>query len=167
MKKSSPGSQPQENPVRVLLERAKAGCQESAQRLFDQYHNSLKHIIRHALDDCMRKLYDSDDFLSSTWYDILMMDFEDEVLKSPARFMAYLERTAENKVRDARRAYLARSKRDLRREVWLEEIADKQMFCSRELSPSDNVVFTPRRSPVLLRQLRNPGHGRLAQEPIS
>jgi DNA-directed RNA polymerase specialized sigma24 family protein len=70
-----------------------------------------------------------------------MKHFSDEVLESPESFWLYLKKTAQNKVRDAQRKYLVAKRRDLRREVPLDEIGIGKELWSKELSPADALLL--------------------------
>jgi RNA polymerase sigma factor (sigma-70 family) len=122
-----------------LVRRAQAGSAEAARALFERCREPLLAVIRKYLHPPLRKLYDSDDFLMETFVVIFTRHFSDEVLNSPESLWPYLNKIAENKVRDAERKHLNGHRRDLTREVSLEEIIREPW--SKELSPADALLL--------------------------
>jgi len=132
----SNGSQRQDDLL-ALVRQAQAGSNQAAHTLLERCREPLLIVIRKLLSPVLRRLYDSNDFLAETLAAIFMKHFSDEVLESPESFWLYLKKTAENKVRDAQRKYLVAKRRDLRREVPLEEIGIADELLSKGLSPAD------------------------------
>jgi RNA polymerase sigma factor (sigma-70 family) len=120
----------------ILLRRAQDGSEEAAQIIFDRYREPLLTVIRRVIQRPLRRLYDSDDFLLSTFKEIFTKHFSDEVLRGPDTLWRYLKRIAENKVRDAERRYrVARSRCPFDRKVCLDALQD------HKLSPLDAMIL--------------------------
>jgi RNA polymerase sigma factor (sigma-70 family) len=90
----------------TLLQRAQAGDQDAAIEFYNTCRNPLRRAIRGVLTRHMRKLFDSEDFLQEAFADIFEKKFAEDVLASPHRLFAYLEKIAQNNVREATRKYL-------------------------------------------------------------
>ncbi len=136
----SDGSQDQDDLLE-LVRQAQAGSDQAARTLLERCREPLLTVIRRLLSPVLRRLYDSTDFLAETFAAIFTKHFSDEVLKSPESLWFYLKKTAENKVRDAQRKFLATKRHDLRREVLVEDIRIADEFCSKELSPADALLL--------------------------
>jgi RNA polymerase sigma factor (sigma-70 family) len=136
----SDGSQHQDDLLE-LVRQAQAGSNQAAHTLLERCREPLLIVIRKLLSPVLRRLYDSNDFLAETFAAIFMKHFSDEVLESPESFWLYLKKTAQNKVRDAQRKYLVAKRRDLRREVPLDEIGIGKELWSNELSPADALLL--------------------------
>jgi DNA-directed RNA polymerase specialized sigma24 family protein len=99
-------------------------------------------VIRKVIGQPLRRLYDSDDFLLSTFESIFTKHFSDEVLRGPESLWPYLARIAENKVLDAKRKYLVSDRCQLDRDVPLETLGDwNEIFHSKEISPFEATVL--------------------------
>ena len=124
-----------------LVRQAQAGSSDAAQLLFDRCQEPLLAVIRRVICPPIRRLYDSDDFLASTFAEIFTRHFTDEVLQSPANLWPYLKRIAENKVRDAERKYLGSQRYNIRREVSLEDLESQECLWSTALAPDEVLIL--------------------------
>jgi DNA-directed RNA polymerase specialized sigma24 family protein len=119
-----------------LVRQAQEGSAQAAQAVFDRCRQPLLLVIRRVIDRPLRRLYDSDDFLLSTFKEIFTRHFSDEVLRGPHTLWPYIKRIAENKVHDAERKFLQSARRQLGRQVTL-----AQDFESNDLSPAEVVIL--------------------------
>jgi DNA-directed RNA polymerase specialized sigma24 family protein len=141
----------------MLVRRAQDGCEKSACVLFERYREPLLAVIRRVIGRPLRRLYDSDDFLLSTFKEIFTKHFRDEVLCDPQTLWPYLKRIAENKVRDAERRFLLSERHKLDRDVPLANLnRHGETLPSKELSPQEEAVLrelVEERLQNLIRQL--------------
>jgi DNA-directed RNA polymerase specialized sigma24 family protein len=135
-----PASSKPHDDLATLLRRAQDGSDDAAQVVFDRCRRPLLAVIRRLIQRPLRRLYDSDDFLLSTFKEIFTKHFSDEVLRGPDTLWPYLKRIAENKVHDAARRHLISRSRALDADVPLDD--DLQDYLeSRELSPLDVMIL--------------------------
>jgi DNA-directed RNA polymerase specialized sigma24 family protein len=125
----------------ALLRRAQDGSDEAARAVFDRCRQPLLAVIRKVIRRPIRRLYDSDDFLLSTFKEIFTRHFSDEVLCNPDTLWPYLKRIAENKVRDVEHKYLVSESYRIDRDVPLHQLAEDQVPKSREFSPDEMLIF--------------------------
>lgn len=89
----------------------------------------------------LRRLFDSDDFLLETFASVFTKKFSDDVLSSPHKLWPYLQRIAENKVRDAKRKYLLGPVHCLHREVPWETLVSQDEPCTAALAPAELLLL--------------------------
>jgi RNA polymerase sigma factor (sigma-70 family) len=137
---SSPGTWEHRDDLVELVRRAQAGSNAAAETLFRRYKEPLLLVVRRVINPDIRRLYDSEDFLLSTFTEVFTRHFSDEVLKSPQTLWAYLKKIAQNKVHDAQRKYLVAAGRNLARQVPLEDLTADDLL-STELSPESMLML--------------------------
>jgi RNA polymerase sigma factor (sigma-70 family) len=108
--------------LEALLRRAREGCPDSIQELFNRYLPHLLGVVRHQLRHTprLRTIFDSDDFLQEARLALHLNELPSPVLQSAATLGAYLKAVAENKVHDSQRKYLQARRSSLNREVRLD-----------------------------------------------
>ena len=129
-----------------LVRQAQGGSNDAAQQLFFRCREPLLAVIRCRLSLPLRRLYDSDDFLASTFVEVFTRHFSDEVLQSPTSLLAYLKRIAENKVHDAARKYLATRRFNIRGEISLHGIGSRSRLCGCSVFSRAMRCFCPERA---------------------
>jgi DNA-directed RNA polymerase specialized sigma24 family protein len=105
------------DPLLELLDRARAGCQESARLLVENYGNALRRVIRRRLNQKVRRRHDSDDILQSVWSDFFSRALNPETYQSPEALLALLSGITIHKTQEANRDHLDAQKRSLTREM--------------------------------------------------
>jgi RNA polymerase sigma factor (sigma-70 family) len=145
----------QEDDLATLIKRAQDGSNEAADRVFNRCREPLLAVIRMRICPPLRRLYDSDDFLTDTFEEIFKRHFTDEVLQSPETLWPYLKRIAENKVLDASRKYLSTQRHNIRREVSLEVVTLEEELWASGIAPDEA---------ALLRELVEERLARLVEE---
>jgi RNA polymerase sigma factor (sigma-70 family) len=128
------------NPIADLLHKARAGCSQSAQILCDRYAKHIIWVIRRRLDERLRPLFDSVDFVQEVWLAVFSERFQ-QACQSEKQFLAFLMGTAERKVLMANRKYLDTQKTSRKRQVPLDSpaVCPDRDLQSREPAPHENV----------------------------
>jgi RNA polymerase sigma-70 factor (ECF subfamily) len=97
------------------LERIREGSPEAVREFLDRYGNAILAVIRRRLDEEVRSVFDSIDFLQDVWASFFGSP-EQLNFSSPKALFTYLVRMARNKVTDVMRRRLWRPESDLVRE---------------------------------------------------
>jgi DNA-directed RNA polymerase specialized sigma24 family protein len=97
-----------------LVIRARAGDQEAARVLYDQYSGSLLRLIRRRMHPRLFLLFDPEDVLQEAWIGFYTAK-QLPCVASNERLGAYLVGIADHKLGDLHRKFLDNPKRDLRR----------------------------------------------------
>jgi RNA polymerase sigma factor (sigma-70 family) len=100
---------PPPNDLLELMDRARAGDQEAARIIVEQFRKPVKKVIRYRLQPKARRLYDSDDLLQNIWVAFFEKAL-DLTFSCPQQVTVYLQKLAENKVREAHRQELGTKK---------------------------------------------------------
>jgi RNA polymerase sigma factor (sigma-70 family) len=98
------------------------GSREAAERLCREYEAAVRRAVRTRLPSRLRARYDSVDFVNDVWASFFAHPPCDARLDDPKALIGYLTQMARHKLGEARRSAAA-PKRDLDREVRLEEVA--------------------------------------------
>jgi RNA polymerase sigma factor (sigma-70 family) len=133
-----PGPTP--NPLVDLFRQAQAGSEEAATTLFEHWGVPLLHVIRHRLSHPLRRIFDSDDFLLETFAEALIRKLNEDVFKSPQTLLAYLQKMAVNKVRDAERKYLGTQRYNIGNDVPLDGLGPQPDVPSKEPPPLAKLI---------------------------
>jgi RNA polymerase sigma factor (sigma-70 family) len=141
---SEPSSSPPQAPddLITLVRDAQSGSQEAARLVFARYKAPLLGVIRRLIGRPLRRLYDSDDFLLSTFKEVFTKHFSDEVLRGPETLWPYLRRIAQNKVHDAERKYLVSPSHNLQRDVPLDDLDEEdEALCCKRITPEEELIL--------------------------
>lgn len=103
-----------------LIRRAQHGDRNALDRLFERYYARVRGIVRVRLGGTLREYLESGDLVQETFVQALS-GFDRYEIRDEARFLDWLSRLAENRIRDAVKHRRA-GKRDPEREVSLEEL---------------------------------------------
>jgi RNA polymerase sigma-70 factor (ECF subfamily) len=133
----------QEHPEEFtsLMQRVRAGSQEAAQLLVEQYGNHILRVVRRMLHRKLRSKFDSLDFQQDVWASF----FADQPQKSfdrPEALAAFLAKVARNKVLMAYRKRCRFQRHNVNREHSLDGSAACQAgnVAAREPTPSQLAV---------------------------
>ncbi len=143
-------------PIRLLLERARAGDEQARDALFARYRAELERRARGRLPAQLRKLVDASDVVQDTVLDAVAV-FEHFEYRGPDSFRRWLQRILETRLALAQRHYLGREKRDLAREVPLAPPDPERSARARSglaasaTSPSNRAIGDERRAGLLER----------------
>jgi len=101
-----------------LMLLAEDGDEHSCQRLFDQHHRFVLHVIRHHLlpDDPLRQRFDSDDLAMVLWEKVFERIRAGGSFESPQQFINYLRGMGRYVYLEIRRNHICAAKRSLQRE---------------------------------------------------
>ncbi len=104
-----------------LMKQARAGDIEAFAQLFDRYRNLVRMTLRSQISPELRAKLDASDLLQETFLTASrsMTEFEGH---GPETFVRWLQVIAARRVADAYRRYFDFEKRDLRREVPLDQL---------------------------------------------
>jgi len=104
----------------ALMQRVRTGCPEAARQLFERFGEHVRRVVRLRLDPRLRRQYDSMDFAQSVWASFFDTPPGRYTFTSPEALIAFLTRTASNKVIEVARKRLGTAKYDLKREQSLD-----------------------------------------------
>jgi RNA polymerase sigma factor (sigma-70 family) len=108
------------------LKKAKAGCPVARQALFDDLVPDLRRLIRGKLPKPLRRLHDSSDFLQQTRLALHRRGLGEDIFDSPDKFWAFFSKVLENQILAAQRKYLEAQKRNVMREVPIDQLTEQQ-----------------------------------------
>ncbi len=142
------------NEFEALMERVRAGCQDAARQVYDQYSDKVRLVVRHALHQRMRSQFDSFDFVQSVWASFFDVPAREYTFETPDALIKFLARTAHNKVVDQARKGLGTQKRDLTREQSLDARRGENTALGEQLhvrgpSPSQLAIASELREHLL------------------
>lgn len=123
-------------PFAVLMEQLRAGSEEAAWKLLETYGPHIKAVVRRFLDQRMRTMYDSDDFVQSVWASLICREGAFENVSNPKHFVMAVAR---NKILDELRKRKQTIKHDIRRVVSLDDVSDAEL-ASADPRPSEWAV---------------------------
>jgi RNA polymerase sigma-70 factor (ECF subfamily) len=129
-----------------LMQRVERGEQQAAWELLEAYGSHLQRYVRRSLSREMRTRFDSVDFVQVVWASFFREPEKLRRISSPAELMAYLATLARNKVVTEVRREVHTQKRDMRREIRLDAVHDKDQhdLASRDPTPSAVAMFRER-----------------------
>ena len=129
-----------------LMQRVERGEQQAAWELLEAYGSHLQRYVRRSLSREMRTRFDSIDFVQVVWASFFREPEKLRRITSPAELMAYLATLARNKVVTEVRREVHTQKRDMRREIRLDAVHDKDQreLASRDPTPSAVAMFRER-----------------------
>jgi RNA polymerase sigma-70 factor (ECF subfamily) len=133
------------NEFAALMQRVQGGDQQAAWELLEAYGSHLQRYVRRSLSRELRTRFDSVDFVQVVWESFFREPQKLRRITTPAELMAYLAALARNKVVNEVRDVHAQ-KRDLRREIRLDAVHDKDQhdLVSRDPTPSAVAMFRER-----------------------
>lgn len=129
-----------------LIDRVHHGDQAAAWELLEKYGSHLRRHVRRVLNKEMRSKFDSIDFVQIVWASFFREPDKLRRLSTPAELMAYLATLARNKVVTEVRRGMGTQKRNIRRELRLQDVHEDERpdLTSREPTPSAVAIFRER-----------------------
>ncbi len=118
-----------------LIRQAQDGDQEAFERVFERYYERIHAIVRQRLGKALRADVESLDILQDAMIDAVR-GFDNFELRDDGALTAWLAAIVENRIRGTRK-YLYAAKRDRRRDVHFQQIAER-------MSQSSPSAFQPR-----------------------
>lgn len=104
----------------TLMQQIHAGSEDAAFELLKTYGPSIITVVRRALRERLRALYDSRDFEQDVWASFFANPPDPRTVDRPEALMAFLITVARNKVLDAERQHLYSEKRGRKRQQSLD-----------------------------------------------
>ena len=133
----------QEHPEEftALMERIRAGSQDAARLLVEQYGHHILRVVRRTLHKKLRSKFDSVDFQQDVWASFFANQPQ-KTFERPEALAAFLAKMAKNKVLMAHRARCRFRRHNVNRENSLDGSAAFQAenVTAREPSPSQLAV---------------------------
>jgi RNA polymerase sigma-70 factor (ECF subfamily) len=131
----------------ALMERARSGCPVAAREVFDRFSEHIVRVVRRRLHRRLRPQYDSTDFLQTVWASFFALRPEQYIFETPESLVAFLSQMAYNKVVEVFRQRVQTAKRDLTREVALDDLSREQPI--RQPTPSQMAIANERWEQIL------------------
>lgn len=137
---------PPDNELQQLLTEARAGSEQAARRLVDEYLPHVLRVVRRNLHRKLRAKFDSMDFVQAVWASVLGCREQLADIHSEEAWAAFLAAVARNKVIEEFRRRLGTEKYNVEREL---SISDSRFgvapqLASREPSPSQAAMASER-----------------------
>jgi RNA polymerase sigma factor (sigma-70 family) len=131
-----------------LIQEVSSGSEDAIWKLVETYTPFIIRSVRSTLPSRLRPRLDSQDIAQAIWASILLGECDLERLKSPQQLIAFLMKTAKNKVTTQTRRYFS-LKRDVSKEVRTDQDAVPTRYSvhsifSREPSPSQLIATRER-----------------------
>src|SRR5690606_36116918 len=143
-----------------LMANVSAGSEEAIWQLAETYTPYILRAVRASLPTKVRSKLDSQDLAQTLWASILLKRTDLTRLKTPEQLIAFLARSARNRVVDVTRRYMGAQKYDVHREQALDDgqpasqtarsAAPERAFATRDPSPSQFASLRERWNQILL-----------------
>jgi RNA polymerase sigma factor (sigma-70 family) len=101
----------------AMMRRVRSGCPDAAREVFDRYNSHVRRVVRRHLARCLRRQYDSHDFLQAVWASFFTTPADRYTFDKPDDLVNFLARVAANKVIEAFRCQVLTLKNDIGRNV--------------------------------------------------
>ena len=125
----------------LLMESVRAGSDEAAKTLLAHYGPGILRAVRRGLNQRLRSQFDSRDFVQEVWAAFFACPPPAEEMDHPNKLAAFLTCLAHNKVVDATRRRLKGHKRNIHRELSLEDVEEDEpeRLVAQQQTPSEVV----------------------------
>jgi RNA polymerase sigma factor (sigma-70 family) len=143
-----------------LMANVSAGSEEAIWQLAETYTPYILRAVRASLPTKVRSKLDSQDLAQTLWASILLKRTDLTRMKTPEQLIAFLARSARNRVVDVTRRYMGAQKYDVHREQALDDgkippqaprhMAPERAYATRDPSPSQYASVRERWNQVLL-----------------
>jgi RNA polymerase sigma-70 factor (ECF subfamily) len=124
----------------ALMERVRAGSQDAARELLDNYGDNVLRVVRRRLHQKMRTKFDSQDFVQEVWASFFADSLRDQTFDQPKKLVQYLAAMASHKVLDAMRQRFNGGKYHIEREHSLDGSAAAEVVHLAATTPSPSQV---------------------------
>jgi RNA polymerase sigma factor (sigma-70 family) len=126
---------------REVCEQARAGKPEACEELYRRFSPSVRRTIQRRTHRVLRKLYDTADLLQYVWLAFFLDVLPSRTFQHPQELLRLLNRLARNEVLNVYRYHVEAQKRDLSREVPLEDArARSNRLSSTQEEPSQHLA---------------------------
>lgn len=115
-----------DDDFRDLICRVRAGSEDAAWELVNQYGEAIRRAVRRVLNDKMRSKFDSLDFVQLVWNSLFRVRGKLDQFERPEALAAYLAAMAKNKVGMEVRRRMMTVKYNVRQERSLEQIRARE-----------------------------------------
>ena len=131
----------EEDSFKALMHRVGQGSEDAERELLRRCGPHIRRIVRRHLHRELRSQFDSDDFVQSVWKAFYEHRSAIDRFEGQSSLVAFLARVASNKVIDACRRRLQKSKQHKNRECSFENPElDSHVLASPDPSPSEVAI---------------------------
>jgi RNA polymerase sigma-70 factor (ECF subfamily) len=123
-----------------LMEQIRAGSQDAARELVEQYGPHILRVVRRKLSQRLRTKFDSDDFVQAVWASFFAVGPSHYNFDRPEALIAFLVSLARNKVIDELRQRFQTEKHDINRERSLDGSAAFAAEAMPALQPTPSQI---------------------------
>jgi RNA polymerase sigma factor (sigma-70 family) len=143
-----------------MLEQVRSGSEDAVWELINEFGDAVREAVRHRLSHKLRSKFDSMDFVQLVWGSLFRARDKLEQFERPEELVKYLAVMARRKVGMERRRQMEAIKRNIDRELSLEQLMDHpdQELASAHPAPIDTAIARERWDRLLEGQ---PRHRRL------
>jgi RNA polymerase sigma-70 factor (ECF subfamily) len=104
-----------------LIENLEHQQEEAVQEIVERYADHILRVVRRHLNQKLRVRFDSEDFLQAVWATLFVKPSAFRHIETESQLVAFLAQIAFHKVIDARRANTQTQRRDVQREISLDQ----------------------------------------------
>ena len=146
-----------------LMARLRAGDQDAAWRLIEDYGPHIRRVVRRELHQKMRSKFDSIDFVQAVWASFFREPGQMREMQTPEELLALLMTVARNKVIDETRRRLYLQKMNVHREEPLDEQPPEKLEKMHSPQPRPSQVAVAREQWQRLMQGASPEHRQILE----
>ncbi len=128
----------------MLIREVRAGSQDAAWQLIENYSSKILRVVRRELPDTLRKKFDSQDFLQVVWASVFREPQRLTGFDSPDQLAAFLGGIAANKVKMEKRRRFHGQKHNVNLERALEDSEAKAGSTIQTNEPSPEQIAIAR-----------------------
>jgi RNA polymerase sigma factor (sigma-70 family) len=121
----------------LLVQEVRAGSTEATHAFVSKYARHLQRAVRRRLNARLRARFDTQDFVQAVWASFFARLPTVRFVEQPHVALRFLERLVRNKLVDEHRRCLQTEKRDLRREIGVDDLAVTRVVGRRPPRPSE------------------------------
>jgi RNA polymerase sigma-70 factor (ECF subfamily) len=104
-----------------LIENLEHQQEAAVQEIVERYGDHILRVVRRHLNQKLRVRFDSEDFLQAVWATLFVKPTAFSHIENESQLIAFLTQIAFHKVIDARRANTQSQRRDVHREISLDQ----------------------------------------------
>lgn len=123
-----------------LIENLEHQQEDAVQEIVDRYGNHILRVVRRHLNQKLRIRFDSEDFLQAVWATLFVKPTAFQHIETESQLIAFLTQIAFHKVIDARRANTQSQRRDMQREISLDQPASPNFVPANLATPSAYLI---------------------------
>jgi RNA polymerase sigma factor (sigma-70 family) len=135
-----------------LIARVRAGSQEAAWELIQNYSRQILRVVRRRMPDQLRRKFDSQDFVQAAWASVFAHRSRLDNMDGEGEFCAFLASVATNKLITEIRRRIRGEKYRLTHEEPFNEFHEDTVYSRQNETPSQVAIARERWSQLMAKQ---------------